>query len=281
MQIATEPVACPYCRTDSADAWATENGFTAVKCRGCGLVYVNPRPAASVIAAGVETGEHKEIEGGHNVVGRRSGRKVRAYRRVFESMFGDVWARNSPIKWLDIGAGFGEVVEAVQSLAPAGSQVEGIEPMRPKAEYARAQGLRVRTGYLDEIKETYQFVSLIHVFSHLPDFRSFLTGVRAVLDPHGEFFLETGNIGDLSSPHEVPAQLDLPDHLVFAGERHIKGYLEEAGFTIVQLNRIRRDTVINLAKQTVHKLRGKQVSLAIPYTSRYRSLRIRARLNSR
>jgi hypothetical protein len=66
--------------------------------------------------------------------------------------------------------------------------------------------------------------------------------------------------------------------LVFAGERHIEGYLNKAGFEIVSLVRVRKDTVVNLAKQVVRKLQGRQVALVVPYTSQYRALQIRARL---
>jgi hypothetical protein len=104
-------------------------------------------------------------------------------------------------------------------------------------------------------------------------------GVRGILAPKGEFYLETGTIADLKTFKDAPTELDLPDHLVFAGESHVKGYLNAAGFSIVQMNHIRRDTVVNLLKQSVHKLRGRQVSLVIPYTSQYRTLRIRARLD--
>jgi len=276
--VPVESIPCPFCRTDDPKPWVVENGFTAVKCNQCGLIYVNPRPTQDLIDKGVETGHHDEVEGGRNVVGRRSGRKVAIYRRTLGRMFKDVWSSQRPISWLDIGAGFGEVVEAVVSLAPRGSCIEGIEPMRPKAKHAQSRGLHVREGYLHAVDERFEFVSLIHVFSHLPDFRPFLADIKSVLKNKGEFYLETGNIADLRGSEDVPTQLDLPDHLVFAGERHIEGYLNEAGFEIVSLVRVRKDTVVNLAKQVVRKLQGRQVALVVPYTSQYRALQIRARL---
>jgi len=276
--VPVEMIPCPFCRADEPKPWAVENGFTAVKCTQCRFIYVNPRPAKHLIDKGVETGHHEEVEGGRNVVGRRSGRKLASYQRVLGRMFNDVWSAQRPVSWLDIGAGFGEVVEAVVSLAPQGSRIAGIEPMGPKAKHAQSRGLNVREGYLQSVSERFEFVSLIHVFSHLPDFRSFVADIRSVLKNKGEFYMETGNIADLQGSEDVPTQLDLPDHLVFAGECHIDGYLNEAGFEIVDKTRVRRDTVINFAKQVVHKLRGRQVGLVVPYTSQYRSLQIRARL---
>ena len=61
---------------------------------------------------------------------------------------------------------------------------------------------------MNSVTERFDFVSLIHVFSHLPDLRD---------------------------SSDVPTELDLPDHLVFAGERHIVGYLEEASFEVIEI----------------------------------------------
>ena len=277
---AVEWISCPYCHANDPKPWVVENGYTAVQCRGCRLVYVNPRPVSSLIADGVETGQHNDVVGGKVVIGSRVARKVWSFLRVLRRMYRDVWNADRAISWLDIGAGFGEVVEAVQSIAPRGSRVQGIEPMRPKAQHAQTHRLDVQCGYLDAVKEKYQFASLINVFSHIPDFRPMLLQIKERLEPRGEFFFVTGNIADLNSSRDVPTELDLPDHLVFAGEHHLRGYLDEAGFECLQIERTRPDTIINLAKQLVHKTRGKNVSIVIPYTSGCRSLRIRARLKN-
>ena len=73
---------------------------------------------------------------------------------------------------------------------------------------------------------------------------------------HGEFFIETGNIGDLSSYKEVPTELDLPDHLVFAGESTIIKFLEDAGFKIITIKRKRKDDLLNFIKSIIKKLIG-------------------------
>lgn len=273
-----ESIACPYCSADDAAFWAEENGFTAVKCNPCGFIYVNPRPAKSIIKDAVETGYHMELPDQKSAVARRIPWRIGEYRRVFKKMYSDVWAARQPISWLDIGAGYGEVVEAVISIAPKGSVVEGVEPMKPKARVAKELGLPVHNGYLKELTKRYDFVSLVHVFSHIADFRSFLEDIKTVLNEGGQFYFETGNAADLKSRFEVPTELDLPDHLTFAGKAHIIGFLEQAGFKVVQLDEIRRDGLINFAKNIVKKLIGRNVHLRIPYTSGHRAIRVRARL---
>jgi hypothetical protein len=274
----TEHATCPYCGLDRPMPWAVENGFSAVKCGGCGIIYVSPRPRREFVIAGVETGVHTDVDGGRSVIGRRAKWKSDRYRQVLGGMFRDVWTAGRPVRWLDVGAGFGEVVEAVSGLAPPGSVVEGIEPMGPKARAAQDAGIPVREGYLHPGQaEPYEFISLIHVFSHLPDFRPMMFAMRDSLTKSGELYLETGNIADLRDASEVPTELDLPDHLVFAGESHMRGYLEEAGFDVVAIERGRSDTWLNLAKGIVKRAMGRQVAFVLPGTSRYRALRIRAK----
>ena len=273
-----ETVACPYCGSAKHRDWAVELGFTTVRCQDCRFLYCNPRPASALIDEAVRTGTHGAEAGGLNVVTRRIASKVTQYRRLFGQMFGDVWIAGKPITWLDIGSGFGEVMEAVGAVAPPGSKVFGLEPMQPKAEQARIRGLSVTQDYLSPNHQKVAFVSLVDVFSHIPDFGKFLIGVKEVLLPGGEIFVETGNLADLDVRDEFPGELGLPDHLVFGGEEHLIGFLSRAGFEIVQINRVRIDGIINLGKNVVRKLIGRSVLFRVPYTSRYRQLQIRARL---
>ena len=275
-----ETIPCPYCGSTKYSAWAEELGFTVVRCGDCALLYCNPRPSLSMINVAVRTGTHGKEAQGLNVESRRVKSKVTYYRRVFSRLFGDVWSRGQPISWLDVGAGYGEVLEAVAALAPGGSHVEGLEPMSPKAKMARARGLTITEDYLRPNHAKVDIVSAVDVFSHLPDFGSFLADIRNVLKPNGELFIETGNLADLARREEFPGELGLPDHLVFAGEKHLLGYLDEAGFEIVRIERRRIDGVVNLAKNIVKMLIGRPAALGIPYTSEYRQLQIRARLRA-
>lgn len=207
-------------------------------------------------------------------------RKVSLYRRVFQDLFADLWAAGRPVSWLDVGAGYGEVLQAVASLVPPGSVVMGVEPMRHKAAHARQRGLDVAEGYLMPGSSQVRVASAVDVFSHIPDFASFLKTVTTVLEPGGELFLETGNLADLDQRGDFAGELGLPDHLVFAGESHLRGYLDRAGFEIVDLRRVRIDGLVDLAKNVVKKVIGRPAVVRMPYTSNYRQLRIRARLRS-
>lgn len=273
-----ETVACPYCHSERHQPWASEIGYTAVRCQDCALLFCNPRPSLNAIDSAVRTGAHGEEAHSLNVTSRRINSKVDQYRRIFATLFDDVWRREQPIKWLDIGAGYGEVLEAVGSLAPVGSHIEGLEPMKPKAAQARARGLKITEDYLRPEHPKVDIVSAVDVFSHVPSFDRFLVDVRNVLNPGGELFIETGNLADLDRREDFPGELGLPDHLVFAGEKQLLGYLDQAGFDLVRIHRRRIDGLANLAKNLAKKLIGRPAAFGLPYTSKYRQLLVRARL---
>jgi SAM-dependent methyltransferase len=270
-------IACPCCGSADYAPWAHELGFTAVRCRSCRLIYVNPRPTLTAIESAVRSGVHGADAGYLDVRTKRIDARVSVYQKRFAQIFADVWARGAPIAWLDVGAGNGEIVEAIIKLAPAGSRIEGVEPMDAKACIARARGLNVQTSYLSPDQPKVDFVSVIDVFSHIPQFDSFLADVKSVLLPGGELFIETGNLADLDRREEFPGELGLPDHLVFAGESQLDVYLKDAGFETVSVGRVRVDGAVYFAKNVVKKLLGRPVTVRLPYSSKYRQLLIRAR----
>lgn len=280
MTTALERIDCPYCGSGESSAWAEELGFTVVRCRSCALLFMNPRIPLGAIDAAVRSGAHGSDAGGLQVASRRIPAKVRYYERALGRAFADLWAAGRPVSWLDVGAGYGELIEAVSRLAPPGSHVEGLEPMLPKAQAARARGLHITQDYLRRTHPKVQVVSFVDVFSHIPDFGSFLDDVRAVLQPGGEVFMETGNLADLEQREEFPGELGVPDHLVFAGEAHLRGFLDKAGFDVVYLSNRRVDGLVNLAKTIVKRAVGRPEHVRLPYTSRYRQILVRARLRA-
>jgi len=228
----------------------------------------------------VRTGIHNESAQYLNVRTRRIDKKVSLYQKRLGRLFRDVWLKNAPVSWLDVGAGYGEIVEAVARLAPPGSIIEGVEPMESKASQARERGLRVETSYLERDHAKVDFVSVVDVFSHIPQFGTFLSTARDVLHPGGELFIETGNLADLDRREDFAGELGLPDHLVFAGETHLDGYLKNAGFRIVEIERVQIDGFVYFAKNVAKALLGRQVLVRPPYQSKFRQLLIRARITA-
>lgn len=234
-----EYIACPYCGGAQSDPWTVENGYTAVKCRECGLVYVNPRPAQSAIKKSVEIGIHATVGGELDMVGGFDEAMVWQLKKRLLELFPGHELRGRMVKWLDIGTGHGELLLALDQIVSRPSIIRGVEPCKPRLESARKRGLDVTDQDLADIDGEYDYVSLVNVFSHLVDPRGFLTAIRQKIRSGGSILLVTGNGGDIRA-EEYPDPLYLPDHLLFAGEAHIVALLQEADFGEVIVQRYRR-----------------------------------------
>lgn len=225
-----ENVLCYNCGSASTTAFAQENGFFLTKCAECGLLYVNPRPNAEEVDQAHKLGQHRGAEL-IQTTGYYDFSKVSSYTQTLKEIFKD----NSVLKgkrWLDIGCGYGEFLQALNKFSSNGVIVKGVEPNVKKAAAARKNGLDV--GYFDLAKhqEKYDYISILNVYSHLPDPLRTIGEWKNLLLPGGQLILETGDTADLTS-EQHPRPFYLPDHLSFASEKIVSNVLEKIGFEVL------------------------------------------------
>ena len=114
--------------------------------------------------------------------------------------------------------------------------VIGVEPNEHKTAAARRQGLNASYFDLDQHTETYDSISLLNVYSHLPSPPAALAAWRHLLKPGGALLLETGDTAHMS-PELHPTPYYLPDHFSFASESIVRGVLEKAGFEVLAVRK--------------------------------------------
>lgn len=276
-----EEINCPFCGKNEPQFWAQENSYTAVKCNHCGFVYVNPRPVLDSISEAAQTGLHETESGTLNRIGEFEEVKVRGYKKRLLELYAGDDLQHKDIAWLDVGSGFGELLLALKDIAGKGSILEGIEPCVPKVEKAQSLGLNVTSRSLKDIDRQYDVISLFNVFGHLPDPMGFISNLKQYLKENGEIFLVTGNGADLRAD-EYPESYSLPNHLVFGGEKHIRGIFERSGFEIVKLNKypywLPRKSDLDFLPSNMDGLRNLIKKAVGRSPSPYRALFVRARL---
>ena len=96
--IELQNVPCPLCGGQDGGGWGDENGFSCVKCNGCGLVYVNPRPGDDDISRANEIGEHRTDGETLRVVFKRSRRKAMRYATTMRCVFPDLVGSTRPVR---------------------------------------------------------------------------------------------------------------------------------------------------------------------------------------
>lgn len=226
--------ACYNCSSTHSALYATENGFNLVKCAGCGLLYVNPRPSDHEIDDGVKIGAHRG-EQTLDSTGRYLPVKVAIYRKLLPEIYGNGFASRKAA-WLDVGCGHGELLVTLRELCGDNVEAVGIEPNRNKITAARMRGLNVDYFNLASHSKRYDTISFLNVYSHLPNPREFLQLVRARLVPQGEILMQTGDTANLAADQH-PRPFLLPDHLSFTSVEILSNILKEVGFEIISINK--------------------------------------------
>lgn len=223
---------CYYCGGSSRRPFATENGFALVQCSGCGLLYVSPRPREQDTAEAVRQGLHP---GNLETTARFYPPHLWEYRRVLRDLYGaELTGRNR--SWLDVGCGHGEFLLTLKRVAGRHVAAIGSEPNVHKQESARSRGLDVTFIALDRHDRKYDCISLLNVYSHVPDPGALLELLRQRLAPGGELVLQTGDISGLT-PDTLFRPMYLPDHLSFATEAIVTGLLRRKGYRIVKVRK--------------------------------------------
>lgn len=243
-------VACYNCGTDEHTAYASENGFSLVKCDRCGLLYVNPRPDNAEVEAAHKVGLHRG-QRTLDVTGRFRHENVARLLRILGDIFDRAPGENKKT-WLDIGCGNGEFLVALRKFSDGNIIGKGVEPNEYKRKAAQKRNLDVGFFDLDSHTGRYDVISLLNVYSHLPDPPATLAAWKKLLKPGGEIILETGNTCNFSAEdHHRPFYL--PDHLSFASEEIVVDILEKAGFRIVSVKKypIFERNILSLIKELV------------------------------
>ncbi|MGV0646405.1 methyltransferase domain-containing protein [Mycolicibacterium sp. XJ2546] len=179
---------------------------------------------------------------------------MREYRKTLADLYG-AGLVDRHVNWLDIGCGYGEFLSALRATVHADSTLIGSEPNERKAAYARSRGLDVSYRVLGDLSAQFTHISLLNVFSHLPEPVKFLAQARDLLVPGGELLIQTGNGGDIER-RDLPGELWFPDHLIFAGRPTLSLIVDTLGMDVEIVKRYRfpRLTPVNLAKDLVKRL---------------------------
>ena len=223
---------CYFCQRTDSEPFLSENGFRMVKCSGCGLLYVSPRPNDAEIAEATRQGLHP---GDLKVTGQFNPFHFGEYKRTLRILFGNS-LRDKERTWLDVGCGYGEFLDALKFMSDGKVHAVGSEPNEHKQKAARDRGHDVSFFPLDTHPRTYDVISMLNVYSHIPDPPQFISMLKQRLNPKGILVLQTGDVSQLT-PKTIFKPLALPDHLSFATEEIVTTLLKRAGFEILKVQK--------------------------------------------
>jgi len=225
-----ENINCNLCRSWNLKSYKKIDDWQLVKCRRCGLVYLNPRPSEKEMQKkynrkyyqrgifnenGTEKGIAKEMK-------KRSGR-VDEILRVSKKKKG---------KLLDIGCGPGFFIALMKK---KGWEVKGLDLSGWAVDFAREKlGLDVYQGRIEEIefKEKFDVITMYHLLEHLPDPLGSLKRVSKIITDNGILVIKGPNFASFDRIWHGKKwwSYDLPFHLYHFTPKTYCLLIKKAGF---------------------------------------------------
>ncbi len=231
-----EMVACGLCDSAAAELeleardWLHGSGetFHYVRCRNCGLVYLNPRPAPAAIGRYYPRGSYYTFQ----VDGQAAAEIVRpAHRRLARQLTQRLGAGRA----FDVGCGDGSFLLALQE---RGWQPSGIEfDQATVAALQQHRKLPVVAGdfVTAELSDSnFDLVSMLEVLEHLHQPLAALQRARDILRPGGTLVVTVPNISSLEYRlwRGQWVALEPPLHLYHFTSQTLTRALHQAGLQV-------------------------------------------------
>jgi SAM-dependent methyltransferase len=193
-----------------------------VRCRGCGLVYTNPRPLSAGIRQGYRTTVDPEYSD------EDCSRSINAHLSLHTLKR---FAKSGRL--LDVGCATGFFLNA----ARLDFETLGVEPSEWAADYARTRlRLDVVTGNLEDVTldaSSFDVVTLVDVVEHFTDPKASLLRIAGLLKPGGWLYLVTPDIGSVSARLLRGRWWGLrPAHLYYFSPKTLRPMLESVGLQV-------------------------------------------------
>jgi SAM-dependent methyltransferase len=227
-------VSCIFCQGAPTTLYKEENGYRAVACSGCGLVFVTPRPSIDEMK--------KLYEGQETKIDLSSHLRDRDLKCIqARKCLGFIKRHVSKGRLLEVGSAAGYFLLEARKV---GFDVQGMDLTRQFVTFCEnALGIPAFEGVLRDApfeERSFDVVYLRNVLSHLAYPLDEFGILNRLLKPGGFVILETGNVAELQASRSL--DLELPDHLYHFSERTIAMLLDRTGF---DLERVERFTLLS------------------------------------
>ena len=273
-----ESVFCDLCHSNQSDVVVRQRDlllevskeeFTIVRCRNCGLLYLNPRPSKDLLGTFYPTVYYPPVQAKSRPKFQQQAKQISAQikRWVLEDYYGypstvvNKWLRlfrkillwpdktlrevkgRRPLPWrgegkvLDVGCGAGGNLKTLQD---QGWDPYGIEISEVAAAHARELVTKnIHAGTLESAPfsaKSFDLVLMSHSLEHLPSPVDALQRIHRLLKDDGLLVVSVPNLNSLEFKLFGPwwFQLDPPRHFYHFEKKSLTRALAQAGFRVHQ-----------------------------------------------
>lgn len=227
------PVDCAVCRVDDAGQVFTKEGFTFVRCRQCGLVYVNPQCATEKLIESYEVNASLDYWVDVLLSQGEQEYDVNKFTQACE----DLEALCPGRRVLDVGCSIALFLKIAKE---RGWDTVGLELNRKAVKHAvEVYGLDVRPQLLHEADfapESFDAVTLWEVLEHVSDPRDVLQQCAQALKPGGVLAILVPNRDALSARimRSHCSCFGGRNHLWYFDIRTLSTLLAQVGFEVIR-----------------------------------------------
>lgn len=228
-----ELVSCNICSSNNIIPFIKKNGYSIVKCRECGLIYVNPRANSETVLSRYSSKYFKEEYLPYLEKNRKD--ILNHYRNICTRI--RELTNKREVRLLEIGCGTGLLLHVAQEF---GLKSIGIEYNESMVEYGiKNFGANIIKGDINTTtfeESSFDVIIMADVIEHLFDPLGTLKYCNKLLVSSGVLFLSTPNI-DSQLFQQLGAKWDIigpSEHLYYFNIYTIKSILNKSGFSIVQ-----------------------------------------------
>lgn len=209
--------------------------FSALSCRSCGLVYLNPRPNVSefekIYPSNYHAFDFSKKEFGIVF-------KIRA-RLEAKRLLSCCKGLPANARILDVGCGDGFHLNLLRQYGQKSWSLEGIDMDKRAVDMAKKSGLTVHRGSVETIdlpENNYDLAFMIQTIEHLEKPVEVLQGIRKFLKPGGKLLIVTDNTGSLDfkfSKKNYWGGYHFPRHWNLFNRKSLTQLAEKTGFEVV------------------------------------------------
>lgn len=222
-----ETIACPVCDGSRFESLFELRGESFVRCMGCTLVLINPRPDFDAVAA---TYDARYSRGYIDKASKKLARCRRWVNRLQRRSGGTG-------RWLDVGCSAGFVLAAAEA---AGFEAFGVELEPAAVEFAREHlGVtNIACGTLEAQAYPARFfdvISMYDVIEHVPDLNRTVAELARIVKPGGLIEIRTPDVAHWRTPRNLAnwKEIKPSEHLYYFSAITLTRLFARHGFRLV------------------------------------------------